>query len=333
MSAHTNELSSIFSNALAAAQDQAAQIELRLKEDFETRLQASEQRLRSIYEQECAKTENLRAENEILKNGCEEFCKQAEMIKDTCLANEAKVVALESKLREVQTERSALKKALAAQGVVVCNLEMALSEAKRPRSTSYGQLAAVQNVAFPVNEPHMHVQKRNTPLESDSGAKYPAKRRRTTDLVLPETLSPIPDPPTGFGSWREFYSHHNLAEFAKLQSVKNLKHDEYKRAHFQGRRSVCRMCYKVGMPSLHIERSTGDVAKTCIWCLSGTSGGRNCKFLDPDHIETAKAIDEYPFDDTTLQALADLHNAAIERGKDPGRWMGEEEFDYSDLDS
>ncbi|KAJ7611757.1 hypothetical protein FB45DRAFT_940922 [Roridomyces roridus] len=131
---------------------------------------------------------------------------------------------------------------------------------------------------------------------------------------------PIPPAPVGFSDWNNFYkTTPNLIEFAKIQ----IKKAADKQVVFKYK---CGHCIKKNLPCLHRVPELEDSGHHyCLGCLIGPSGVR----CAPPSAKTVTKRDAYPFDEQCLQALASLHNAAVDRNKIPGKWMGPDESELS----
>ncbi|KAJ7644554.1 hypothetical protein FB45DRAFT_1053285 [Roridomyces roridus] len=154
--------------------------------------------------------------------------------------------------------------------------------------------------------------KRPADSDSDSGRATKSLKLTSTPPVASGSQSrtristSVPNPPSGFNNWHEFYDHHELHDFAKLQLQRAGQNVTYK-----GREQICVSCYKKNTPFLR-----ADGAKNCFYCLDNHL---RCKPPSPSSRTTTE---EYRFSDDELHSLAALHNAAVKRGKKPGKWMG-----------
>ncbi|KAJ7650473.1 hypothetical protein FB45DRAFT_1017858 [Roridomyces roridus] len=124
----------------------------------------------------------------------------------------------------------------------------------------------------------------------------------------------VPNPPPSYASWRVFYSQNRLSGFADAQCKKagNKRTKAMK---------ICSQCINKNIPCINPEPSPGAKAAAmpaCIGCLDAN------KTKCTGRTENSRiTLEHYPYDQQTLEAVSQLHNAAVDRGQSPGQWFGD----------
>ncbi|KAJ7644555.1 hypothetical protein FB45DRAFT_898181 [Roridomyces roridus] len=330
---NSDQLADIFCAALVAAQEKSGQMRARLKEEFEMLLKTSNDNGEAVGE--CESPKQLGAGNAVSPfislsvSGQDEWPQIGE--NPTAIGVETRQV----RIREGGAERKALNKVPAAkESKRVPRASKAAESAAKARipslvAESEDELPATQGENIEDGNPRLGAPENSSipqPSKRPADSASAAVGRASKSLKVSSAHviasgsqsqvdpSPVPDPPTGFNNWHEFYTRHKLQDFAKFQGKKASQLATYK-----GRKHICVPCYRKNMPFLLPEGT-----KSCLYCRYG--GRQHCNPPTPGSCVSTK---DYRFSDDMLSSLAALHNAAVERGKEPGKWMGDgvPEFD------
>ncbi|KAJ7638291.1 hypothetical protein FB45DRAFT_1023097 [Roridomyces roridus] len=154
---------------------------------------------------------------------------------------------------------------------------------------------------------------KNQPVQTSLAQPFPSAPAGSLSQPSPAVL---PQPPAGFSSWRNYYIHHGLSEFAQWQYHKG-------RGKSIEPRTPCGPCLKDGVPCLTPLRNPNRASKNpiCLRCLSlEQSHSKKCKVPGKSSSENPE---KYSWDLASRSALAQFHNAVVAAGGRPGSFVVE----------